>query len=104
VWNKGAPVVSRCEIAGNANGAELWAYREKRVVLNNFGTFRNCLVVGNRKAGFYSGYPTLENCTVADNLGPGVDAILAEISNSILFFNNEAAGGRTCGWRRRPPS
>ncbi|NLH41056.1 MAG: hypothetical protein GX448_04380, partial [Planctomycetes bacterium] len=93
VWNKGAPVVSRCEIAGNANGAELWAYREKRVVLNNFGTFRNCLVVGNRKAGFYSGYPTLENCTVADNLGPGVDAILAEISNSILFFNNEAAGG-----------
>jgi len=93
VWNRGAPLVSRSEIAGNANGVELWAHREKRVVLNNYGTFRNCLVTGNRKAAFYSGYPTLENCTVADNQGVGVDAILATIANSILYFNNEAAGG-----------
>jgi hypothetical protein len=85
--------VSRSEIAGNANGVELWAHREKRVVLNNYGTFRNCLVTGNRKVAFYSGYPTLENCTVADNQGVGVDAILATIANSILYFNNEAAGG-----------
>lgn len=93
VWNKGAPVVARSEIVGNASGVALWAHRDKRTVLNNFGTFRNCLIAGNREAGFYSGYPTLENCTVADNLGVGVDAILAKIANSILYFNNEAAGG-----------
>jgi beta propeller repeat protein len=93
VWNKGVPTLTRCDIVGNATGVEMWAHREKRLVLNNFGTFRNCLVVRNRQAGFYSGYPTLENCTVADNLGLGVDVILANITNSILYFNNEGADG-----------
>ncbi len=93
VWNEGNPTFSRCEITGNATGVEMWAHREKRLVLRNYGTFRNCLIAGNREAGFFSGYPTLENCTVADNLGVGVNAILAQITNSVLYFNDQGAEG-----------
>jgi len=93
VWNKGAPTFNRCEIAGNATGVEMWAHRESRIVFSNYGTFRNCLVVGNREGGFYSGYPTLENCTVADNLGIGVYATQANVTNSIIYFNGENADG-----------
>ncbi|MEN6426835.1 MAG: right-handed parallel beta-helix repeat-containing protein [Phycisphaerales bacterium] len=93
VWNEGNPTFSRCEIAGNGTGIEMWAHRENRMILKNYGTFRNCLIVANRRTGVYSGYPTLENCTIADNLGLGVDAVLARITNSILYFNNEGAGG-----------
>jgi parallel beta-helix repeat protein len=89
VWNKGRPTVSRCEIVGNGFGVDLWTPRDKRVLFNNFGTFRNCLIAGNLKAGVNAGYPTLENCTVADNRGAGVDAVLANITNSIIYFNNE---------------
>ncbi len=71
----------------------MWAHTEKRIVLNNYGTFRNCLIVGNREDGIDGGYPTLENCTVADNRGVGVDAVLANIANSILYFNGQDAEG-----------
>lgn len=93
VWNKGKPTLTHCEIFGNGIGAEMWAHTEKRIVLNNYATFRNCLIVGNREAGVEGGYPTLENCTIADNRGVGVDAVLANITNSILYFNGEDAEG-----------
>jgi parallel beta-helix repeat protein len=92
-WNKGKPTLTNCEIFGNGIGAEMWAHTEKRIVLNNYATFRNCLIVGNREAGVEGGYPTLENCTVADNRGVGVDAVLANIANSILYFNGEDTEG-----------
>jgi beta propeller repeat protein/parallel beta-helix repeat protein len=92
LWNESNPIVSRCEIMGNERGVEMWAHRDKRIVFSNYGTFRNCLIAGNRGDGIYSGYPTLENCTVADNLGMGVNGILAQISNSILYFNRQDAG------------
>jgi len=97
VWNEGNPTLSRCEIAGNATGVEMWAHRENRLILKNYATLRNCLIVANSEAGIYSGYPTLENCTVADNRGIGVDAVMAQIANSILYFNNENAGGVNLG-------
>ena len=93
VWNKGNPTFNRCKIVGNATGVEMWANRESRLILKNYATFRNCLVAGNSGMGLYSGYPTLENCTVADNAGVGMNAVQAQISNSILYFNNEGAGG-----------
>ena len=93
IWNKGDPTFNRCEIVGNATGSEMWAHREKRLILRNYGAFRNCLIAGNRETGFFSGYPTLENCTVADNRGVGVDAILAQITNSILYFNDHNGEG-----------
>ncbi len=37
--------------------------------------------------------PTIANCTVADNRGVGVDAVLANIANSILYFNGQDAEG-----------
>lgn len=92
-WNRGKPTLSRCEITANGIGAEMWAHTDKRIVLNNYATFRNCLLVGNREAGVEGGYPTLENCTVADNRGVGVDAVQANIVNSILYFNGQDAGG-----------
>jgi beta propeller repeat protein len=88
VWNKGNPTFRRCEIAGNGRGVEMWAKRDKRTVLQNAGTFRNCLVVGSRDAGFYGGNPILENCTIADNTGAGVDVYSAQITNSIIYFNH----------------
>ncbi|MGE5295762.1 MAG: PKD domain-containing protein, partial [Solirubrobacterales bacterium] len=93
IWNKGNPTVLDCEIAGNGIGVEMWANTENRMVLNNYGTFRNCLIVGNDVEGVDSGYPTLQNCTVADNLGIGVDAVLAKITNSIIYFNGQNAEG-----------
>jgi hypothetical protein len=88
VWNKGNPTFSRCEFVGNGQGVEMWCRRDKRVVLQNAGTFRNCLVVGSRGAGFYGGNPILENCTIADNTSAGVDVYSAQITNSIIYFND----------------
>ena len=79
----------------------MWAHTEKRIVLNNYGTFRNCLIVGNGEDGIDGGYPTLENCTVADNR-VGVDAVLVNIANSIVCFNGQDAEGVTWRWRNRP--
>jgi beta propeller repeat protein len=91
VWNKGNPTFRHCEIAGNGRGVEMWAKRDKRVVLQNAGTFQNCLVVGSRGAGFYGGNPILENCTIADNAGAGVDVYSAQITDSIIYFNRAGA-------------
>ncbi len=93
VWNAANPTFKRCEIVGNATGVEMWAHSGKRLMLRNYGTFRNCLIAGSRESGFFGGSPTLDNCTVADNLGAGVDVALAQITNSILYFNNQDAGG-----------
>ncbi len=89
LWNQSDPVFSHCEITGNGLGVEMWAHSDTRTILRNSGTFRNCLIAGSRRDGIYSGYPTLENCTVADNLGYGVNSLLAEITNSIIYFNHE---------------
>ncbi len=93
IWNEGDPTFRGCRIVGNATGVEMWAHRESRNVLRNYGTFRNCIIAANRKMGIDSGYPTLENCTVADNLGAGVSAVQAMVTNSILYFNDENSGG-----------
>jgi beta propeller repeat protein len=87
-WNKGNPTVSGCEIAGNGHGVEMWARRDKRVILQNAGTLRNCLIVGSRSAGVFGGNPVLENCTVADNAGTGVDIYSGTITNSIIYLNH----------------
>ncbi len=87
LWNKASPTFTRCDVTGNGLGAEMWAYSDKRVILRSSGTFRNCLIAGNRQAGLFGGNLTLESCTVADNLGFGVDCFLANVSNSIIYFN-----------------
>ncbi len=89
LWNQSNPTVSRCEVAGNGLGVEMWAHGDTRTILRNFATFRNCLVAGSRGDGIYGNNPTLENCTVADNGGYGVSCSLAQIINSIVYFNNE---------------
>lgn len=90
-WNGANPVFSRCEITGNGLGAAMWARLDNRFARRNLGMFRNCLIAGSRGAGILGGNLILENCTVADNLGLGVDCSLAAITNSILYFNNEGA-------------
>jgi beta propeller repeat protein len=87
VWGGSHPTFIRSEILGNGMGVEMWTPTDRRPVLTNFGTFRNCLIAGNRGIGVLEGNPTLENCTIADNLGIGVNTAITEITNSIIYFN-----------------
>jgi len=88
LWNKANPTFSHCEISGGCLGVDMWTYGGQRMILRNSGTFRNCLIVGNREEGIRGGLPTVENCTIADNLGYGIDAYLGSVVNSIVCFNN----------------
>ena len=91
LWNQSNPTFSRCEVLGNGRGVEMWANADKRIILRSSATFRNCLIAGSRGEGIYSGNLTLENCTIADNLGLGIDGFLVNMTNSIVYFNNQGA-------------
>jgi hypothetical protein len=70
----------------------MWAHGDKRIVLRNSATFRNCLITGNRQDGIYGDNPTVENCTIADNFGYAVNGFLATIANSVVYFNTQGGG------------
>ncbi len=88
LWASSEPTISHCTISDNGFGVTSWAETASRRILRSAGLFRNCLVTGNRRGGFFGGMPTLSNCTVADNLGYGLDCRTAVIENSIVYFNN----------------
>ena len=51
--------------------------------------------------GVNGGKPKLINCTVVENMGSGVIAVLPSITNSILYFNDRNAGGLQIDSTRR---
>ena len=88
LWGGSEPTVAHCRITDNGFGVTSWAETSSRRILRSAGTFQNCLIAGNRRSGFFGGTPTLSNCTIADNLGLGLDCRSAIIENSIVYFNN----------------
>ncbi|MBN1506690.1 MAG: right-handed parallel beta-helix repeat-containing protein [Sedimentisphaerales bacterium] len=91
LWDQADPTIARSEIAGNGTGVTMWEQRGGRFTRVNRATFHNCLVVGNRKDGIWGGRPTIQNCTIADNTGYGVNSVLVTANSSILYFNHPGA-------------
>lgn len=88
LWNEANPLIANCAITANGTGVEMWTPGGIRFMGRNDITLRNCLIAGNRKDGIWGDRPTIENCTIADNLGYGLTCVLANVTNSILYFNH----------------
>lgn len=86
-----SPTLQGCRLVENL-GAGIEIFKRGKPHIDN------CLIAGNRHAGVYvnpgsgrgrdSSAPVIRNCTIADNLGCGVDGgNLLTVLNSIIWFN-----------------
>ncbi len=81
--------ISNCTIVGNGRygieSSEIWRGCKGPVI-------KNCVIAGNKMAGFWGDGPTFINCTVVGNGGNGIRSYLYNktITNSIVWNNADS--------------
>jgi beta propeller repeat protein len=89
LWDLVHPTVAYSEITDNGTGVEMWEIRAGRFIRRSDIMLQNCIIAGSRKDGIWGGRPTIQNCTIADNLGYGISSFVLKASSSIVYFNHQ---------------
>jgi len=86
--NGSNPTITKSKIISNAGaGVEMWAKKGGRLIIYNYPTVANCVIVENSQHGISGGIPTITNCTIAVNALCGISSFKSTVSNSIIYYN-----------------